>query len=64
MDAQGVPDEDEETDDDLADWTKKLTDQLITTVGDLKEQTEEKLERWGIPGAIASGLYDRCHPKL
>ena len=63
MDAQGVPDEDEETDDDLADWTKKLTDQLITTVGDLKEQSKEDLRAYGIPGAIASGLYDRCHPK-
>ena len=57
------PDEDEETDDDLADWTKKLTDQEVVTVGDLKEQSKEDLRAYGIPGAIASGLYDRCHPK-
>ena len=57
------PDKDEDTDDDLADWMKKLQSQRVKNVGVLKKQSEEKLERWGIPGAIVSELYDRSHPK-
>ena len=57
------PDKDDETDEDLADWTKKLQLQRVKNVGVLKKLSEEKLERCGIPIAIASELYDRCHPK-
>ena len=53
-------DKDEEK---LKTWTMKLTDQEVVNVGDLKELSEEKLERCGIPIAIASELSDRCHPK-
>ena len=44
-------------------WMKKLTDQLVTTVGDLKKLTDEKMERCGLPGAIAGDLFDGCHPE-
>ena len=47
----------------IEDVVQKLSEQLITTVGDLKELSKEDLERWGIPGAISTKLYNRSHPK-
>ena len=57
------PDKDDETDEDLADWTKKLQLQHVKNVGVLKKQSKEDLRACGIPIAIVSELYDRCHPK-
>ena len=54
------PDKGEEK---LKTWTMKLTDQEVVNVGVLKKQSKEDLRACGIPIAIVSELYDRCHPK-
>ena len=56
------PDKDEEK---LKTWTMKLTDQEVVSVGDLKEQSETALKSppISLPAAIATKLFNLCHPK-
>ena len=54
------PDKDEVK---IKDWVKKLTNQEVEKVGDLKKLTDEKMERYGLPGAIATDLFLGCHPE-
>ena len=46
--------------DDLRAWAESLQKQRVRTVGDLSEQSTPDLERWGVPGSIATKLLNHC----